>query len=77
MAIIQVLGPGCVKCRRLYERTVQAAEELGIPYRIEKVTDMRAIAEHGVLTTPALIVNGQLRVSGHVPTVERLRDALA
>jgi small redox-active disulfide protein 2 len=77
MTIIQVLGPGCVKCEKLYERTVQAAEELGIPYRIEKITDMRAIAGHGVLMTPALLVNGQIRVSGHVPTVEHIKEALA
>lgn len=76
MTVIQVLGPGCMKCGKLYERAVQAAEELGLPYRIEKVTDMRAIAEHGILTTPALVVNGVVRVAGHVPTVEKIKEAL-
>jgi len=77
MTRIEVLGPGCAKCKALFERTEQAARELGLDYEIEKVTDIDAIMGYGVLSTPALVVNGTLKVSGRVPTAEHLKEFLS
>ena len=77
MTKIQVLGPGCAKCKVLYEHADQAARELGLDYEIEKVTDIDAIMGYGVLSTPALVVNGTLKVSGRVPTAEHLKEFLS
>lgn len=77
MTHIQVLGPGCAKCKVLFERAEQAAGALGIEYEIEKVTDIEAILRHGVMTTPALVVDGVVKVAGHVPTAEKLKEYLS
>jgi len=77
MKMIQVLGPGCRKCEALYEHARQAAEQLGLECEIEKVTDLDAIVAHGVLTTPALVVDGVVRVAGRVPSAEALKAVLA
>lgn len=77
MKKIQVLGPGCRKCEVLYEHARQAAEQLGLECEIEKVTDLDAIVAHGVLTTPALIVDGVVKVAGRVPSAEALKAVLA
>ncbi|HEV2208647.1 MAG TPA: thioredoxin family protein [Verrucomicrobiae bacterium] len=72
-----VMGPGCDRCKKLYALTEQAAEELGVPYEINKVTDLRQIAALGVMATPALAVNGNLKVAGRVPSVEEIKKLLA
>ena len=77
MSIIQVLGPGCQKCQVLYERTRQAVEEIGRLCEVEKVTDIEKIVGFGVLSTPALVVDGTLKLHGRVPTVEQLKEILA
>ena len=77
MIKIQVLGPGCPKCGVLYEHADQAARELGLDYEIEKVTDMNAIVGFGVLSTPALVVDGQVKISGRVPTTAQLKEMLS
>ena len=77
MLKIQVLGPGCAKCKVLFEHADQAAKQLGLEYEIEKVTDIDAILAYGVMTTPALVVDGKLKVSGRVPSVEHLRAVLS
>lgn len=77
MALIQVLGPGCEKCQVLYERTKQAAQELGADCEIEKVSDIETIVGFGVLSTPALVVDGVVKMSGRVPTVAQLKEMLA
>jgi small redox-active disulfide protein 2 len=77
MPDILVLGPGCQKCRVLYERTKQAVEEMGLECEIVKVSDMNAIVGFGVLTTPALVVDGTVKMSGRVPTVAQLKEMLA
>lgn len=76
MITLQVLGMGCQKCGSLAERADQAARELGLDYRLEKITDIEQIARFGILSTPALAVDGQVRVQGHVPTVHALKDLL-
>ena len=77
MKTIQIFGPGCPNCQKLAENTVQAAKELGIDYGIEKITDLNVIAGFGVMFTPALAVDGQVKVSGKVPEVEEIKKMLA
>ena len=72
-----VMGAGCAKCGRLYEATEQAAKELGVPYEINKVTDLQQIMALGVMMTPALVVNGNLKVAGRVPSVDEIKKLLA
>lgn len=77
MHTIQVLGPGCRRCEQLLERTREAARELGIEEAaVEKVTEIEALMRHGILSTPALVVDGTVRVSGRVPSVAELREML-
>jgi len=73
---IQVLGTGCPKCKQLAEAAEDAARQLGVDYQLEKVTDINAIVGFGVMTTPALVVDGAVKVSGRVPSVEDLKKLL-
>jgi small redox-active disulfide protein 2 len=70
---IQILGTGCAKCKALMMATEKAAQALGLTYELEKVTDLRQIMAFGVMTTPALVVDGQVKVSGKVPSVDELK----
>ena len=72
MRTIQVLGAGCVKCQRLAENAEAAAQALGIEYRLVKVTDIAEIMKFGVMLTPALAVDGEVKVVGRVPTPEEI-----
>lgn len=69
---IKVLGSGCAKCNQLEEAARKAVEQAGIDASVEKVTDMARIMGYGVMTTPALVVDGQVRVAGRVPSVDDL-----
>ena len=71
-----ILVTGCAKCAKLYEATEQAAQSLGLQYELEKVTDLKQIMAFGVMTTPALVVNGQVKVSGKVPSVDEIKTML-
>jgi len=77
MPDILVLGPGCSKCQMLYERTKQAAQELGLTCEVFKVTEINAIVGFGVMSTPALIVDGTIKVQGRVPTLAQLKEMLS
>ncbi|MEN6383659.1 MAG: thioredoxin family protein [Phycisphaerales bacterium] len=76
MKEIKILGTGCPKCKKLAELTEQAAKELGIEYRIEKVTQINDIMKFGVMMTPALVVDGQVKVVGKVPSSEEIKKLL-
>ncbi len=76
MKKIQVLGTGCPKCKKLAENTETAAKALGIEYEIEKVTDINEIMKFGVMMTPALAVDGQVKVVGKVPSSDEIKDIL-
>lgn len=67
MKKLQILGTGCAKCQKLAENTKQAADNLGIDYEIEKVTDINRIMSFGVMSTPGLAVDGKVLVTGKVP----------
>ena len=77
MTKIQVLGPGCAKCKVLFKHADQAAKELGLEYEIEKVTDISTIMGYGVMSTPALVVNGEIKFAGRVPSAEQLKAMLS
>ena len=74
---IQVLGTGCKKCKILAESTEAAAKELGIDYEFEKVTDIMKIMEAGVMSTPALVVDGVVKMTGRVPSADELKKLLS
>jgi small redox-active disulfide protein 2 len=73
---ILVIGTGCTKCKTLAQFTEQAVKELGVAAEVNKVTDLKQIMALGVMMTPALAVNGTIRVSGKVPTVPELKAIL-
>ena len=74
--LIQVLGTHCAKCVLMAERVSEAAERLGVEFTFEKVTDVNKIVALGVMVTPALVIDGKLRCSGNVPSVEELEKML-
>jgi small redox-active disulfide protein 2 len=74
---IQILGTGCARCNALAIATEKAAQTLGQPYEHEKVTDLKQIMSFGVMMTPALVVDGQVKVSGKVPSVDEIKVMLA
>ena len=76
MKTLKILGTGCPKCVKLAELAKQAADELGIPYEMEKVTDINAIMGYRVMMTPALVVDGQVKCVGKVPSLEDIRKML-
>lgn len=71
-----ILGTGCAKCHTLTQFTEQAAKELGLDYEITKVTDLNQIMALGVMMTPALAINGTVKVVGRVPGVAELKNLL-
>ena len=76
MKKIQVLGTGCAKCKRLAENAEAAARQSGIEYELEKVTDINDIMKFGVMMTPALAVDGQVKVVGKVPSPEEIKKMI-
>lgn len=74
--IIKILGSGCANCRRLEELARQAVEELGLDAEIVKVTDFADIAGYGILSTPGLVVEEQVRLAGRVPSLEQVKALL-
>lgn len=73
---IQILGTGCAKCRKLAQNAEMAAQQLGVEYEIEKITEISDIVAFGVMRTPALAVDGKVRVSGYVPSSADLQQYL-
>ena len=73
---IQILGTGCPKCQKLAQHAEAAAKELGVTYELEKITDLQRIMAFGVMTTPALVVDGVVKVVGKVPTPEEIKPLL-
>ena len=76
MKKLQILGPGCPKCKKLAQNVEAAANDLDIEYKIEKVTDINEIMKFGVMLTPALVINGQVKVVGKVPGVDEIKEIL-
>ena len=76
MKKIQILGTGCPKCKKLAENAEAAAKDLGIEYLIEKVTEINEIMKFGVMMTPALAIDGQVRSVGKVPSPDEIKKML-
>lgn len=77
MKLLQILGTGCAKCHKLADQSEAAAKAMGLEYRLEKVTALDQIMKYGVMTTPALVVDGAVKVVGRVPSVEEIKKLLA
>lgn len=73
---IEILGMGCPKCKLLFDNAKKAVEEAGIDAGIVKVEDMDRITEYGVMTTPALVVDGKVKVAGRVPSSDEIKKML-
>lgn len=74
---IRILGTGCPKCHKLEEETRQAAAELKLDCNIAKVSNLQDIMSYGVMMTPALVVDGEVKVAGKVPAREEIKKLLA
>ena len=74
---IRVLGPGCARCQKLYENATEAVAEMGLDAHVEKVDDIGEIVRRGIMATPALVVDEELVLAGHVPSVLTIREVLA
>ena len=70
---IEILGMGCPKCKKLYENAQVAAKELGLDAEISKVEDMAKITEYAVMITPALVINGEVKSAGRIPTPDEIK----
>jgi len=77
MLKLLVLGAGCARCELLEKRTREAAEALGGDYELHHVKELSQIASFGVMLTPALVVNGEVKLTGKVPPVEEIKKLLA
>jgi len=73
---LQILGTGCPKCKKLAENAEAAAKAAGIEYELEKITDITEIMKFGVMMTPALAVDGQVKVAGKVPDAKEIGELL-
>jgi len=73
---IQILGTGCPKCKKMLELTEEAVKGLGVVVEIEKVEDINKIMSYGVMLTPALVVDGVVKISGKLPSMEEIRKVL-
>jgi small redox-active disulfide protein 2 len=76
MKKLQILGTGCAKCERLREQAELAIEELGEGYELEKISDIEEIVDFGVMMTPALAIDGEVKVVGKVVSKEDIIEIL-
>jgi small redox-active disulfide protein 2 len=74
---IQVLGPGCKRCAALHQNTIAAAAQLGIDTPVEQIHDYAEMARLGIMSTPALAVDGRVLMAGSVPSADTVRELLA
>lgn len=76
MKLIQVLGPGCAKCEKLKKNAEEAVEQSGAEATVEKITDIMQITSFGVMMTPALAIDGEVKIVGKVPSSEEIAKLL-
>ena len=74
---IQILGTGCSKCKQLTENAEKAARNLGLDYELEKVSDIQDIMQFGVMATPALAIDGRVKLVGRVATPVEIQTILS
>lgn len=73
---IKVLGTGCTKCKKLEQMTREVAAELGLDANIEKEEDIYKIMQYGVMTTPAIVIDGEVVLKGKLPSLKELKGLL-
>ncbi len=71
---IEVLGTGCANCNKLYQNVLEAVKLSGKEIEVTKVEDIKKIMSYGVLSTPALVIDGLVKVAGKVPKVEDIKE---
>ena len=74
--IIQVLGPGCSRCKNLYETVTRAVRETGVEAMVEKIEDIQKIMAFEILMTPGLVIDGFVKVAGRVPSLEEVKKLI-
>jgi small redox-active disulfide protein 2 len=77
MKKIQILGTGCPKCKKLYAATQQAVKDFGIEAEVTKVEDINEIMKFGIMMTPALVVDGEVKVVGRIPKHDELKTMIS
>ncbi len=75
--LLEVLGTGCAKCKKLEELTRETVKELGIDAQVVKVDDLKTIMNYGVMITPALVVDGEVKLAGKIPSRDELKKLIA
>ncbi|MBC8386855.1 MAG: TM0996/MTH895 family glutaredoxin-like protein [Actinobacteria bacterium] len=73
---VQILGIGCPKCKQVEANAREAVKNLGLNIEVEKITDVDKITDFGVMVTPALAIDGDIKVSGKIPSVEEIEKLL-
>lgn len=73
---IEILGTGCTKCKKLFENTLEAVKQSGNEAEVVKVEDIKKIMEYGVMSTPAIVVDGVVKVSGKMVSSEDIKKLL-
>ena len=76
MKKIQILGTGCAKCQKLADNTKQAADNLGLEYEMEKITEINDIMTFGIMSTPGLAIDGKVVLTGKVPSSAEIEKLL-
>lgn len=71
---IKVLGPGCPKCEQTKNMVMEAVKETGVEANVEKITDTMKIASYGVFGTPAIVIDGQVKSVGKIPTKDQIKE---
>jgi len=71
---IEILGTGCPKCKKLNELTKEVIQELGISAEIKKVTGINKIIDYGVMITPALVIDGDVKIAGKIPSKQDITE---
>ncbi|HWP62052.1 MAG TPA: thioredoxin family protein [Candidatus Binatia bacterium] len=77
MIRVEVLGPGCIRCLRLEQEAARAIELAGVEAEVRKISDLRAILDYGVLSTPGLVIDGRVVSVGRIPRAEEIAGWLA
>jgi small redox-active disulfide protein 2 len=70
---IKILGPGCPRCSEVEKRTINALAELKLAADVQKVTEIKKIAEYKIFATPGLLINGKVKCSGRIPSAEEIK----
>ncbi len=73
---VKVLGPGCTRCKKLFEATAQAIAQVGVQATLTKVENLQEMMAYNIMSTPALVVDGVVKLSGRVPSVDEVATIL-